>query len=1027
MPFFLKKSRGKNAYWVVNKITGKKYSHEPLPHETALKQMRALYAQENGYKLDLKEDLNEMKGGSDSPEDSPEDIAKQLLLNLRMKAEADTQTNEAHNDGNYLSGGYGGTDETIEQYGNLNWSDYKKSLWEEIVDFVNTAIDAIHNNLDKIGLGDAFMAVVHTVGSFGTILGDVFTGKFENLKEDGGAILIALDEIAKQIPVVNVVDGVAHIIDKAVKGEQITIDDFTEVGNAINDSIASLATAGSARAALGIIRKEAKDAVKETIKGALQDAVKESIMNKFMGGSPEEINEAVTKVLFNHYVQTHPNSPVYRFHSQITGHDRNVLLHNISGVEIPEGIDRPNSNFYSVFNYLKMHHDMNKNLDDPRLLKYIFRYEGDIHREFYDPYATDLTTKHTQVTQDMINEDNAKISDEAYPAIKEKAINFINIEDIVKDVKEHPEKYIDKKDGWNFIWFRGYSPWHWYGRDIYGDGVIRRDEWVKLPDFIRQLYLEVSDPKNTFVDRAYIINNIIDDYKILVKADKDKLESVFMTYDNEIKKKLDEYDKADNEFIETAINELNKSKDDISNDILDEIFKQIADAGGSLTTDMYNQLKNIADNTLGQDLRNYASTLIKKAQLDKYLADGIRLNDDEESKLIDDLKNGLAKAVHDDVLTQVSKITYNEKDKELSKLKENYDSAIAQINSLNDELNRIGNTNYVRKHQIQYDIIPQLLPIISDYENKLYNLLAIGSQNPLELFKKTIGSRKTQIQNTLKAKYDIEDENKKKSRDDQESTLMFEWSKTHPRSLAEDKVPQPQLPIVQETQLPLEPNINDYGEDLDAYNAAMDTYMMELATADMQNNEADTKLNEDMIKWNDKVEEKYKDLFHHSNEYLKIKDTWDKEDEVIKKNREKELADEFTKAETIPTYKPKTVDDIKRELGLVHTPALAKQPVKVIQPPVVSSQTPQKIQPALSRNVPVAPTIITPQQKPVEPSKVEPSKVKIIEKTSIQNIPAIERELNKYDVKPYVVSKHIHPNNKLFGKHHTSSHRRVGR
>lgn len=47
MPYKLRKSRGKDLYWVVNKETGKKYSHEPLPKERAEAQMRALYASEN--------------------------------------------------------------------------------------------------------------------------------------------------------------------------------------------------------------------------------------------------------------------------------------------------------------------------------------------------------------------------------------------------------------------------------------------------------------------------------------------------------------------------------------------------------------------------------------------------------------------------------------------------------------------------------------------------------------------------------------------------------------------------------------------------------------------------------------------------------------------------------------------------------------------------------------------------------------------------------------------------------------------
>ena len=43
MPYKLRKSRDRDLYWVVNAETGKKYSYEALPKETAEKQIRLLY------------------------------------------------------------------------------------------------------------------------------------------------------------------------------------------------------------------------------------------------------------------------------------------------------------------------------------------------------------------------------------------------------------------------------------------------------------------------------------------------------------------------------------------------------------------------------------------------------------------------------------------------------------------------------------------------------------------------------------------------------------------------------------------------------------------------------------------------------------------------------------------------------------------------------------------------------------------------------------------------------------------------
>jgi hypothetical protein len=47
MPYKLRKSRGRNLYWVVNEETKRKYSKDPLPLHTAEAQIRALYREDN--------------------------------------------------------------------------------------------------------------------------------------------------------------------------------------------------------------------------------------------------------------------------------------------------------------------------------------------------------------------------------------------------------------------------------------------------------------------------------------------------------------------------------------------------------------------------------------------------------------------------------------------------------------------------------------------------------------------------------------------------------------------------------------------------------------------------------------------------------------------------------------------------------------------------------------------------------------------------------------------------------------------
>lgn len=70
MPYKLRKAPNRELYWVVNKETGKKHSKDPLPKETALAQMRALYASEAGY---------EMKGGA---------ISKAIMQQIAQSAYA---------------------------------------------------------------------------------------------------------------------------------------------------------------------------------------------------------------------------------------------------------------------------------------------------------------------------------------------------------------------------------------------------------------------------------------------------------------------------------------------------------------------------------------------------------------------------------------------------------------------------------------------------------------------------------------------------------------------------------------------------------------------------------------------------------------------------------------------------------------------------------------------------------------------------------------------------------------------------
>jgi len=48
MPYELKKAAGLNLYWVINKETGRKFSHAPMTLAVAKRQLAALYLHTGG-------------------------------------------------------------------------------------------------------------------------------------------------------------------------------------------------------------------------------------------------------------------------------------------------------------------------------------------------------------------------------------------------------------------------------------------------------------------------------------------------------------------------------------------------------------------------------------------------------------------------------------------------------------------------------------------------------------------------------------------------------------------------------------------------------------------------------------------------------------------------------------------------------------------------------------------------------------------------------------------------------------------
>lgn len=82
MPYKLRKKPRANLYWVVNSETGKKHSYEALDKPTAIKQMRALYANEGNEMPEVKvvkKNPNRMRYPKDS------DLARERMAHARSK------------------------------------------------------------------------------------------------------------------------------------------------------------------------------------------------------------------------------------------------------------------------------------------------------------------------------------------------------------------------------------------------------------------------------------------------------------------------------------------------------------------------------------------------------------------------------------------------------------------------------------------------------------------------------------------------------------------------------------------------------------------------------------------------------------------------------------------------------------------------------------------------------------------------------------------------------------------------------
>jgi len=647
MPYKLRKAPKKDAYWVVNKQTGKKYSHEPLPHKTAIKQLRALYAQENGYKQNL-------KGGElNNPELLLEyqRAIKQVMDNMRQKNEQLIQKEKAALDGN-MTGGlfYPGTDEVPIP---LDENRYKKSFWEKVGEFFEMIGKAILKGLQAIGnfFGKMFTTIINTVSALGNILGDVFTGKFEHLASSGSAFLVALDEMADAVPGLGVFKSITNVISSVVQGKAPNLGDILEIGTAIAGALTLGAGSVASSVAKTVVKNIAKDiamsavmagvagaitpdevAEKEMIDdGTIRDDIEQTMKNDIAAriqarlgdGSEEYANQEAAKILFKQWLKEHPEVPQYIFRSQIRNKEEIVVfaskaVFDEANLTVPHGqnIDTELEQLRRQIGYGQLGFD--KNLGDDILKLWFFRqpnymfYASEYNANILGAVArakdgTPVSTnplennpfyglnKHDQIVLEQIALDNAFVADKPY------------IENVLADLKT-------KLSGKSYI-------------------IAFRKSGKDLRTFFGEF-------------RDKLIPTLQDYDKLTPNGKeriKDVVENAMRNYYVQITRQ-DEYNK---DLIEAVDEQLKDKAGDFIPEALDGLISILAEQNKTISREQYDALLQSAtierQNISNTFVRDALTKLIK----DNFKTKGTLLDNEQLTQFISDMTQRLQEKIND--------------------------------------------------------------------------------------------------------------------------------------------------------------------------------------------------------------------------------------------------------------------------------------------------------------------------------------------------------------------------------------------
>jgi len=698
MPYKLQKKPKHNLFWVVNKRTGEKYSKEPLPKSRAEAQMRALYASER------------MTGGNvisvEHPmvQDAIAEAMKDIKINLIQQVNAQQQIEQSK-----LSGGYQGSDDLydgksiaryVEPTADVAFLDLLKEIGQGLVKFFNF----IKEGLGTIPVVGGFLsAVAGLLASPLEVVGYTLQG---NLHE----AIIALDTIAKELPVIGIIRNVGSIINELAHGRN-PADALKELGESVITTVESVATAG-ASTVLGKLASTAiadfqvigfKGAVKgslgsgnvirESIKSGIYAGIATSIKQKMM--SPD-LAEKVMGIVLKNELETNPELPAYSFESPITGNVVNVLLEAIADYP-PDGQSILAQRDDSIFNSKALANAYGYPVPGGDLTKLPL----DLRKQFFHD---DTDPQREQIIRQLTAEDRALLSTNKLEQIQTAfATDFYNlpyISEVIKNLANGVKYPVDADDRRVVDYIDvpklldiNTTPYPDELREI--SRISSREQFSGINNEIAQVGRAVTDYGFLGNQYNYGATPITKKFNypsafqetmfntLETTDDMTALRNFLREINIGIQGQIDIFNQSNEDFRLQILSNFQSVNAELVEQVLEGVLQEISDAGGSITREQYDLFKTAGEQSLNANIETVANPMIQEAIDNQEKEDGTALSEEQISILMDDISTALSEQLEETVFNAINGLAY---DSQYTKRQEDLDDVNQQIDELLSKL-----------------------------------------------------------------------------------------------------------------------------------------------------------------------------------------------------------------------------------------------------------------------------------------------------------------------------------------------------